>query len=358
MPTAATVDAARTPERAQPPAAPIHESARPREEIREPGARPRGHRLMALGLGDLRVGVWTHPEAPTGCTVVLPPPGTLGALAVRGASPGTREAAALGPGGKLTVCHGVVLSGGSAYGLATADGVMRWCEEQGIGYEIRSGLVPIVGAAIVLDQAVGDPTARPDAPAGRAACEAATVGEPAEGSVGAGTGCTVAKVGGLEHAWRGGQGRAVRRHGDLVVGALVVNNAVGEVVGADGSPLVATRAPPEVPRYPFADLPGGDDGRPEGPAAHTVIGCVVTNARLDKATAHRVADLAHSGVVRALRPAHTQLDGDALFCLATGGIESELDRVTALATEVVAEAARRGPLRATTRDGVPGCAAD
>lgn len=311
---------------------------------------------MALGIEDLRVGVWTHPEAPTGCTVLLPPSGTLGAVAVRGAAPGTREAAALGPRGKVEVCHGVVLSGGSAYGLAAAEGVMGWCEERGVGYEIRAGVVPIVGAAIVLDQGVD--RARPDAAAGRAACEAATAEDPPEGSVGAGTGCTVAKVGGLDQAWRGGQGVAVRRHGEVVVGALVVNNAVGEVVGGDGSLLVATRAPHGEPRYPFADLPGAAGSAPEGPAAHTVIGCLATNVRLDKAAAHRIADLGHGGIVQALRPAHTQFDGDALFCLSTGDVEAPLDLVATLAVDVVAEACRRGPLRATTRDGVPGCAGD
>lgn len=303
---------------------------------------------MALGLDDVRVGVWTHPEVPTGCTVVLPPEGTVGAVAVRGSAPGTREAAALGPFGKVSVCHGVVLSGGSAYGLATADGVMRWLEERGIGYETRVARVPIVGAAICLDLGVAVPTARPDADAGRAACDAASADDPAEGAVGAAAGTSVAKVGGLEHAWRGGQGVAVRRVGDLVVGALVVNNGVGEVVDDDGTVLAATRAPEGTPRYPLerdSVVPDGEAGA-DGPATNTVIGCVVTNARLDKLATHRVADLGHSGIARALRPAHTVFDGDALFALATGAVDAPLDRVTALAADAVAEAARRGPLAA------------
>lgn len=327
---------------------------------------------MALGIDGLRIGTWTHDEVPTGCTVVLPPEGTLGAIAVRGQSPGTREAAALGPSGKLTVLHGVVLSGGSAYGLATADGVVRWLEEQGIGYPVgERALVPIVGAAIVLDLSVGVVGGRPDAEAGRAACAAATTDDPAEGSVGAGTGCTVAKVGGLEHAWRGGQGIAVERAPtdgdgpDLVVGALVVNNAVGEVLGPDAAPLVTSRAPADVPRWPAetdeklgasasgstagspAHADAGNDGRdPQGPSGNTVIGVVVTNARLDKTQAHRVADLAHTGVARAVEPAHTSVDGDALFCLATGEVEASVDRVALLAARAVATAARRGPLAA------------
>ncbi len=318
---------------------------------------------MALGLSDVAVGCWTSPHSPTGCTVVLPPEGALGAVAVRGASPGTREGIALGRDGKLTVIHGVVLSGGSAYGLATADGVVRWLEAQGRGYEIAVGLVPIVGAAIVLDQGVAFPEHRPDAAAGRAACEAATFDDPPEGGVGAGAGTTVAKVGGFQHAWRGGQGVAVRHHDDLVVGAIVINNAVGEVLGEDGQPIAATRAADDAPRFPFDELPEPSEDELArmfqdmgGPTANTVIGCVVTNARLDKAAAHRVADLAHGGIVRSVRPPHTQFDGDALFCVATQHVDADLDLVSLLAQDAVAEAARRGPAAAASAWGLPGLA--
>ena len=319
---------------------------------------------MALGLDGVRVGVWTHDEVPTGCTVVLPPPGTLGAIAVRGQSPGTREAAALGPFGKLTVVHGIVLSGGSAYGLATADGVVHWLEEQGIGYPIgEHAIVPIVGGAIVLDMSVGVPGGRPDAAAGRAACEAATTTHPPEGAVGAGAGCTVAKIGGLEHGWRGGQGIAVERVDDLVVGAIVVNNAVGEVLDDQGVPMITSRAPADVPRWPAEtderigaagtrDDGPVDDGPVDdgGPSGNTVIGVVVTNAKLDKSQAHRVADLAHDGVARAVEPTHTSVDGDALFCLATGEVEASVDRVALLAARAVATATRRGPMAAVGLD--------
>lgn len=339
---------------------------------------------MALGLDDVRVGTWTHDEVPTGCTVVLPPEGALGAMAVRGESPGTREAAALGPFGKLTVLHGVVLAGGSAYGLAAADGAVQWLEEQGIGYPIgEHAIVPIVGAAIVLDLSVGIPGGRPDAAAGRAACRAASSDDPVEGAVGAGAGCTVAKIGGLEHAWRGGQGIAVERADDLVVGALVVNNAVGEILDEQGSPLIRSRAPADVPRWPSetdqrlgpsagavhgegpnGKDPSGEDAsgldptgdHPEsldegaGPAGNTVIGVVVTNARLDKSQAHRVADLAHSGVARTVDPCHTSVDGDALFCIATGRVEASVDRVAQLAARAVATATRRGPMAAAGVD--------
>lgn len=311
---------------------------------------------MALGIDGVRVGVWTHEHVPTGCTVVLPPEGTLGAVAVRGQSPGTREAAALGPFGKLTVVHGVVLAGGSAYGLATADGVVHWLEEQGVGYPIGDhAIVPIVGGAIVLDMSVGVPGGRPDAAAGRAACEAASVDDPEEGAVGAGAGCTVAKTGGLEHGWRGGQGVAVEHVDGLVVGALVVNNAVGEILDERGGPMIRSRAPRDVPRWPeetderIGAAASRGDGT-EGPAGNTVIGVVVTNARLDKSQAHRVADLAHDGVARAVEPAHTSVDGDALFCLATGEVDASVDRVALLAARAVATATRRGPMAAIGLD--------
>lgn len=313
---------------------------------------------MALGVEGVRVGTWTAPSGSSGCTVVLPPAGTLGAIAVRGSAPGTREAAALGLHGKLEVCHGVVLAGGSAFGLAAADGVVRWLEAAGVGYVVRDARIPIVGAAIVLDRAATDPASRPNADAGAAACGTASDADPPEGGVGVGAGCTIAKVGGLEHAWRGGQGWAIRRAGGVTVGALVANNAVGELMGEDGRWLARARIADDAPRFPLVPPPGVTSAAPggAGPTSNTVIGVVVTDARLDKRGAHRVADLGHSGIARAVRPAHTEADGDALFCLATGEVEAPLDLVAHLATEAVAEAVRRGPLAAEDRDGIPGLA--
>lgn len=320
---------------------------------------------MALGLDDVGLGVWTSPAGPSGCTVVLPPPETVGCIAVRGQAPGTREAAALAPGATVQHVDAVVLAGGSAFGLASADGVMRWLEVRGRGHPVPGGVVPIVGAAIVLDTAATQPDVRPDAAAGWAACGAAS-SEDCEGRVGAGAGVLVAKVGGIGHAQPSGQGIAVATDGDLVVGALVVNNAVGEVVAEDGSMLVGSSAPAGASRYPAdpealgrgmeallaaANTPGaaGDARATTSSRANTVIGCVVTNADLSKAQLHRVADLAHDGIARAVVPAHTSLDGDALFGLATGRVSASVDQVSLLAVRAVAEAARRGPLLA--RDG-------
>ncbi len=300
---------------------------------------------MALGLDDVAVGTWTHPEGLTGCTVVLPPPGTVGGIAVRGAAPGTREAAALGPTGAVTTCDAVVLAGGSAFGLAAADGAMGWLEEQGRGHPTPTARVPIVGAAIVFDL-LEDPSARPDAASGRAACETATTADPREGRHGVGAGCTVGKTAGLQWRAASGQGVAVERGAGITVGALVAANPLGDVLDERGEVLAGSRAPADHPRFPWQP-PWGAQGQ-GGPSQHTVIGCVVTDATLTKAEACRVADLAHTGVARTVDPAHTSADGDALFCLATGAVPPAdeavplpaVDRVAHLAARAVAAAVR------------------
>lgn len=293
---------------------------------------------MALGVDGLEVGHWTDPRWPTGCSVVLPPPGTVGGASVRGGAPGTREVAALSATGAGAECHGVLLTGGAAFGLAAADGVARWLAERGRGVPVRAGVVPVVGGAVLLDlRSAEQPAPGPDA--GRAACEAAVPGEPAEGTVGVGAGATVGKAAGVEYGVPGGVGAAVRTHGGLTVGALVAANALGDVVAEDGTVLAGGRAPDDAPRYPFGGpLVGALGGR--GERAHTVIGCVATNARLSKPSAARAADLAHGGVVRAVRPAHTELDGDCLFLLATGERDASLDAVATLAVDAVAAALR------------------
>lgn len=291
---------------------------------------------MALGLDDVRVGCWTHPDAHTGCTVILPPPGALGAIAVRGGAPGTREAATLGATGRVTECHAVVLSGGSAFGLATADGVSAWCEANGIGYDrLPVARIPIVGAAIVFDlRQPGQP--RPDRDAGWAACEAATTADPPMGRVGVGAGCTVGKVGGIGHAVPGGQGWAVAREGEAVVGALLAVNALGDVLDERGQVLAGGRYPPTGERYPLA--------APAPPGDHTVIGCLVTNVALTKSDAVRAADLSNTGIARAVEPPHTAFDGDALFLLSTGTYTADVpvpaDLVATLGARAVAAAVR------------------
>ena len=314
---------------------------------------------MALGVEGVRVGMWTDPEHHTGCTVVLPPAGSVGGIAVRGGAPGTREAAVLGPATPNEACHAVVLCGSSLFGLRAADGVVDWCEAHGIGLELAVGRFPIVGAAVVLDIR-GPEMRRVDRDAGWAACEAATGGEPTSGSVGVGAGCTVGKEAGLEWASKGGQGSAVRRSGDVTVGALVAVNALGSVLGEDGRVIAGCRAPDDSPRYPYAPLSilrlGGEEGAftaDAGSASNTVIGCVVTNAGLRKPQVCRVADLGHTGIARAVSPAHTSLDGDALFALATGEVDTSVDLVAELAAQAVADAVREGVRHAQGMPGFP-----
>lgn len=304
---------------------------------------------MALGVGQVRVGIWTSEQQVSGVTVILPPTGTIGAVAVRGSAPGTREAAALGPHGHVEVCHGVVLAGGSAYGLAAADGVMRYLEEHQTGFATPYGVVPIVGAAILFDRAVAVADQRPTADAGYTAAAQASEDAAPEGPVGAGAGCTVAKQHGQAGAWRSGQGIAVLRHGPVVVGAVVANNAVGSVMNADGTPLCA-------PRTTAGDMTFHARDGINGPSANTVIGCVVTNAQLSKRDVYRVADLAHTGTARAIRPAHTQADGDAMFALATGTVAADVDDVAAMAADVVETALRRAVLATPPSDLLPGLA--
>ena len=286
---------------------------------------------MALGVEGVDVGCWTHAGGRTGCTVLLAPKNALGAASVRGGAPGTREVSALGPTGTVRECHAVVLSGGSAFGLATADGVSAWCEAHGIGYDKTVARVPIVGAAIVFD--LRQPgAARPDRDAGWAACEAATGHDPPMGLVGVGAGCTVGKTAGLEWSSPGGQGWAVASGGGVTVGALMAVNAFGDVLDEQGGILAGSRAAADRPRFPYLTAPSEGE--------HTVIGCLVTDARLSKPEACRAVDLAHTGIARAIDPAHTTHDGDVLFLLCAQRVDATIDLVAHLGARVVAAAIR------------------
>lgn len=298
---------------------------------------------MALGFDDVLVGHWTHPDGHTGCTVILPPWGSMGACAVRGGAPGTREAAALGPDGQGTECHAIFLSGGSAFGLAVGDGVATWCEEQGRGYDRFVTPVPVVGGAIVFDLGQAG-AARPDAGSGRKACEAATAEDPPMGRVGVGAGCTVAKVAGFQHARAGGQGWAVHSGGGISVGALMAVNALGNVLDEDNR-LLAGVATDDA--YPFREMA-------PPPRTNTVIGCLVTDARLTKAEASRAADLAHTGIARTVDPPHTVHDGDALFLLTNQrtDVTAPVDLVATLANRAVADAIRAS-VRAAAQESSP-----
>jgi L-aminopeptidase/D-esterase-like protein len=279
----------------------------------------------------IRVGHWSDESALTGCTVVLPPKGTVASCEVRGGAPGTRGTDMLQPGTLLEEAHAIVLTGGSAFGLATAGGVERYLEERGIGSEIGPVVVPSVAAAVIFDLGVGDPTRRPGSDEGYAACVAASAEVP-EGRVGAGTGATVGKLWGPTRGVPGGLGTWAVSDGDLVVGALFVVNAVGEIVDDDGSVLAGPRLEPGERREDLIEWMR---------AGNTTIGVVATNAILSKPDARRLAEAANDAVDGAVRPAHTLFDGDAVFALATKQVSASYVEIAALVGDAVTTAVRR-----------------
>lgn len=289
------------------------------------------------------IGHWTNNEGATGCTVVLPPPGTHGGADVRGGGPGTRETDVIGPFAGTHDVTAVALCGGSAFGLAAADGVVRWLEEHGRGYETPAGRVPIVPAAVLYDLAEGDPKARPDADAGYAACEAASPGVPERGRVGAGTGAAVGKILGRERSTPAGVGYAAARSGTgAIVAALAVVNAFGDVIGEDGSVLGGPRGE----EASTAGLVAAMTGPPDWPRIeerNTTLACVMTDATLDKAACSRVARMASGGVARAIDPVFSDADGDVVFCLASGA--GETDRFTPIQIGTIAATVTAAAIR-------------
>jgi L-aminopeptidase/D-esterase-like protein len=271
-----------------------------------------------------RIGHWTDPETRTGCTVVLPPPGTRGSVDVRGGGTGTRELETLSPLANAEGPSAVLLTGGSAFGLAAAEGVVRWLEERRMGRPTPGGVVPLVPAAVVFDLVAGGSARRPGPDEGYVACEAAVGGIPQRGPVGAGSGTAVGKLLGRERATRGGVGYAAARLQDgTTVAALAVANAFGDVLGEDGEVLGAPRDEDgnlvrTRDRLPtMLELPEFRDISPHE-TGNTTLACVLTDASVDKCTCAIVARMASAGIARAVDPAFTPLDGDVVFCLASG----------------------------------------
>jgi len=313
-------------------------------------------------VAGLSVGHAAEPGRPTGCTVVLCPQGAVCGVAVRGGSPGTRETDVLRPENTVAEVHAVLLTGGSAFGLDAAGGVMRWLDERGHGLVVGPARVPIVPAAVLFDLWLGDPRIRPHAATGYAACEAASTQPPAQGNAGAGLGATVGKFFGLARAMKGGVGTASVQVGELTVAALVVVNAVGDVLAADGSVIAGARTHDGLALAHSLDallqgrgpdrvlqrmMQGMTQGTTQGTTQDmtagmaTTIGVVATNARLNKAQATQLAGLAHHGLSRAVNPISVA-DGDTLFALATGsaGHAGDASALGAMAAEAVARAIR------------------
>jgi L-aminopeptidase/D-esterase-like protein len=264
-------------------------------------------------------------------TVVLFPEGTVGSAEVRGGAPATREVALLEPERVVARVDAIALTGGSAFGLASADGVMRYLAERGQGYPTAGGVVPIVPTAAIYD--LLESGVRPGPTEGYAAAALAARDEPfTSGRVGAASGATIGKWRGREHAVPGGLGIAAGRVDDAHVCAIAVVNAVGDVIGVDGQILAGSTAPPEAPGFPTP--------RPFEEGANTTLVVVVTDGVLDKMACNLLAQSAHDGLARALRPAHTRHDGDLAFACATGAVDVDLDRLRVVASDLVADAIR------------------
>lgn len=318
--------------------------------------------LTLTAVPGLRVGHADDAQALTGCTVVLCPPGTVGGVDQRGGAPGTRETDLLRPLHLVEQVNAILLTGGSAFGLDAAGGVMRYLEESGQGYETGVAKVPIVPAAVLFDLALGRADVRPDAGMGYAACLQAAAAPVAEGNRGAGMGASVGKILGLGQAMKAGLGSfAWHLPGGLVVAALAAVNALGDVLDERGQILAGARrnADPQSPE--FADTLqvlaqfGAAASSPPPTGGNTTLGVIATNARLNKEQANKLAQLAQNGLALALRPAHTLFDGDTVFALATGAVQADLNVVGAFAAEVMAAAIRRAARTAGPAGGLPGC---
>jgi len=321
---------------------------------------------MSKGLTDisgLQVGHWTNKEGGTGCTAILcPPEGAVCGVDVRGGAPGTRETDLLRPECSVEKVHAIMLAGGSAFGLAAADGAMRWLEEHGRGYDVGVAKVPIVPSAILFDLPMITPKARPDAAAGYASCQAASDAAVVNGTIGAGTGATVGKILGLRQATKGGIGSASKHiTNGIVVSALVALNAFGAVIDPKTGEIIAG------PRKPIGkgfvdpvEAAQGFIGQTIARAreawserANTTLAVVATNVILTKAQATKVAQMAHDGLARTIRPIHTMFDGDVVFALSHGDKKADVSLIGALAADVLAEAVINAVQAATGLGGVP-----
>jgi len=312
------------------------------------------------------VGHAQNEEALTGCTVILCEKGAVGGVDQRGGAPGTREVDALHPMHLVSKVHGIVLAGGSAFGLEAATGVMRYLEEKDVGFDTRIVKVPIVPAAILFDLGIGNPDVRPDAAMGYQACRNASADPPVEGNFGAGTGATVGKILGVGQCMKSGIGTTSMEIGaGVIVGAIVAVNAFGDIIDPSTGNIIAGARSKDVgpvhigaPGF-FADTMQvmqtliGRTALGFGSRGNTVIGVVATNAKLDKESINKVAQMAHDGLARTVRPAHTMLDGDTIFAIATGEHTADVNIVGAYGAEVFAQAILRAVRLAKPVAGIP-----
>lgn len=314
----------------------------------------------------IKVGHAQNESALTGCTVVLAEGGAVGGVDQRGGAPGTRETDLLSPMHSVQEAHAILLAGGSAFGLNAAAGVMRYLEEKGIGVNTGDARVPIVPGAILYDLGLGDAQIRPDAEMGYQACRNASAEKPAEGNVGAGTGASAGKILGMRQATKTGIGSASQEVGaGIIVGAIVAVNPFGDVVDPASGRILAGARPLKMPLQTeaadrvfldtlnFLKTFAGRSILGIASRSNTVIGVVATNAKLTKEETNKVAQMAQDGLARSIRPAHTMLDGDTLFALATGQKTANVNAVGAYAAEVVAAAILNAVRAASAAGGLP-----
>lgn len=321
-------------------------------------AVPSGGRNATLtAVPGIKVGHYTLPQRPTGCTVILVEAGATAGVDVRGAAPATRETDLLRPGNLVQIAHAIVLSGGSAFGLDSAGGVMRHLEERRIGFEFGRSHVPIVPAAALFDLSVGDGTIRPTAECGYEAARIASAAPAQEGSRGAGAGATIGKAAGAGRSMKGGIGTAaITLPSGLIVAALVATNGLGDVIDpATGAIVAGARTADGQAFVDARKLLRAGNVRFGAPGQNTTLGVVATNAILTKTEATRIAEMAHDGFARAIAPIHTPVDGDTIFALATGSRAGSADvgQIGALAAEVMADAIVRSVRQATGVAGIP-----
>ena len=311
--------------------------------------------IKITDIKGFQVGQAENQKAGTGCTVILCRDGAVAGVDVRGGGPATRETDLLHPINMVQKIHAVMLSGGSAYGLDAASGAMQYLEEHGAGFDMQVAKVPIVCGASLFDLSVGDAHVRPDKEMGYAACVDAENDTVLEGNHGAGTGASVGKLLGFEHAMKSGIGTSGIQVGDLQVAAIVAVNACGNVVDYETNELLAG----VYDSHSGSVLKAQDvlfqqmDALRKLPEGNTTIGCIVTNAKLDKAQCTKIAGIAHNGYARAIHPVHTMSDGDSIFVLSSGEVEVMADAVGMLATEMMAKAIKRAVLHAESAYGLP-----
>ncbi len=302
--------------------------------------------MKEVNITDIRgikIGHAQDAEGGTGCTVILCQEGAYAGVDVRGGAPASRETELLKSVNMVEQVHGVMLSGGSAYGLDAGSGAMQYLEEKGKGFDVGVGVVPIVCGVSLFDLVVGDPKCRPDKAMGYQACLNASSAKPAEGNAGAGTGAAVGKFLGVDSMMKCGLGTYAVQIGDWIMGAIVAVNALGDVVDVDtGKPIAGLLNKEKTAIRSTEEAMYAEYDKDKNVfSGNTTIGCIVTNAKLTKTQANKIASIAHNGFARAIRPVHTMADGDTIFVLATGETEVMPDAAGALAADVMARAINR-----------------